>query len=152
MLTKSKMSDELREQITWLLDSQHDQLARAIASARGVNEGEAKALIDSSPYSDDDALKKHLVDGVISEEDLPNHLATSARVHIAAWAQAQRTLRTPAPTTGRGKYVALLRIEGTIIDGRSGRLPVQPPVDIPLIGDSRAGDLSNCSARPPGRC
>jgi len=142
MLTKSKMSDELREQITWLLESQHDELARAIASARGVNEGEAKALIDSSPHSDDDARQKHLVDGVVSEEDLPNHLATSARVHIAAWAQAQRTLRRPAPTTGRGKYVALLRIEGTIIDGRSGRLPVQPPIDIPLIGDSRAGDLS----------
>jgi protease-4 len=142
VLTKSKMSDELREQITWLLDSQHKELAQAIAGGRGVNESQAKALIDSSPYSDDDARLKRLVDGVVSEEDLPNHLATNARVNIAAWAQAQRTLRRPAPTTGRGKYVAILRIEGTIVDGRSGRLPVQPPVDIPLIGDSRAGDLS----------
>jgi protease-4 len=142
VLTKSKMSDELREQITWLLESQHMELAGAIAKSRGSDEGAAKALIDSSPYSDDAALAKHVVDGVVSEEELPNHLATNARVQIATWAQAQRTLRRPAPTFGRGRYVAILRIEGTIIDGRSGRLPVKPPIDIPVVGDARAGDLT----------
>ncbi|HEY8842064.1 MAG TPA: S49 family peptidase, partial [Candidatus Dormibacteraeota bacterium] len=142
VLTKSKMSGELREQITWLLDSQHKELAGAIAKSRGIIESAAKALIDSSPYSDDDALAKHVVDGVVSEEDLPNHLATSSRVQIAAWPQAQRTLRRPAPTLGRGRYVAILRIEGTIIDGRSGRLPMRPPIDIPIVGGGRAGDLT----------
>ena len=141
-LTKSKMSPELREQVTWLLDSQHKELVGAIATSRGVNENAARALIDESPYSDDDALSKHMVDGVVAEEDLPNHLAIGSRVHIAAWPQAQRTLRTLAPTAGRGKYVAILRIEGTIIDGRSGRLPMKPPVEIPILGDGRAGDLS----------
>jgi len=142
VLTKSKMSDELREQVTWLLDSQHKELAGAIAKSRGIIESAAKALIDSSPYSDDAALAKHVVDGVVSEEDLPNHLATSSRVQISAWPQAQRTLRRPAPTVGRGRYVAILRIEGTIIDGRSGRLPMRPPIDIPIVGDGRAGDLT----------
>jgi protease IV len=142
VLTKSKMSDELREQITWLLDSQHKELVGAIGDSRGVDEVAAKALINSSPYSDSAALEKHVVDGVISEEDLPTHLAHGSRIQIAAWAQAQRTLRTPAPRLGRGKYVALLRIEGTIMDGRSGRLPVKPPVDIPILGEERAGDLT----------
>src|SRR6478752_4312155 len=73
VLTKSKMSDELRTQITWLLDSQHKELAGAIATSRRLNESAAKALIDSSPFSDDDALAKHAVDGVVSEEELPNH-------------------------------------------------------------------------------
>jgi protease-4 len=36
----------------------------------------------------------------------------------------------------------VIRIDGTIIDGRSGRLPVKPPIDIPLVGDQRAGDLT----------
>jgi protease-4 len=142
VLTKSKMSDELREQITWLLDSQHKELVGAIAGSRGVTESEAKALIDASPYADDDARAKHVVDGVVAEEDLPTHLAAGSRVQIAAWPQAQRSLRTTAPTIGRGRYVAILRIEGTIIDGRSGRLPVQPPIDIPFVGESRAGDLT----------
>ena len=142
VLTKSKMSDELREQVTWLLDSQHKELVAAIAGSRGVDQVAARALIDASPYSDDAALKKRAVDGLVSEEELPNHLARTKRVHIAAWTQAQRTLQTPAPRGGRGKYVAVLRIEGTIIDGRSGNLPVKPPIDIPILGDSRAGDLT----------
>ena len=142
VLTKSKMSDELREQITWLLDSQHKELVRAIADSRAVDDAKAKALIDASPYSDETALAKHVVDAVVSEEELPNHLARGSRVHIAAWGQAQRTLQTPAPTIGRGKYVAILRIEGTIVDGRSGRLPVNPPIEIPILGDGRAGDLT----------
>src|SRR5437773_10962706 len=51
-------------------------------------------------------------------------------------------MRPPAPKLRFGRYVALMRIEGVIVDGRSGRLPVQPPVDVPLVGEARAGDLS----------
>src|SRR5256714_7025369 len=51
-------------------------------------------------------------------------------------------MRTPAPTLRLRKYVALMRIEGTIIDGRSGHVPVKPPVEVPVVGDDRAGDLS----------
>src|SRR5205814_5512695 len=40
------------------------------------------------------------------------------------------------------RYVAIMRIEGTILDGRSGRPPVKPPVEIPIVGDARAGDLT----------
>ena len=35
-LTKSKMSPELREQVTWLLDSQHRELVSAIAESRSI--------------------------------------------------------------------------------------------------------------------
>jgi protease IV len=142
VLTKSKMSDELREQITWLLDSQHKELVAAIAESRGVNEKAANALVDASPFADDAALDKHVVDGIISEEDLPTHLSHGARVLVATWDQARRKLKTPPPPHGMGKYVAVIRIEGTIVDGRSGRLPVRPPVDIPVLGDQRAGDLT----------
>src|SRR3984893_6139020 len=47
-LTKSKMSDELREQVTWLLGSQHKELADAIAESRGIDESSANSLIDGS--------------------------------------------------------------------------------------------------------
>jgi len=35
-----------------------------------------------------------------------------------------------------------MRIEGTIIDGRSGRVPFKPPIELPVVGHDRAGDLS----------
>ena len=143
VLTKSKMSNELREQITWLLDSHHKELVSAIAESRGLDEVAAKELIDSSPYSDDAAKERRVVDGILSEEDLPAHLGHDGKgAALAAWDQASRKLKNPAPSLGRGRYVALLRIDGTIIDGRSGRLPVKPPIDVPLVGDPRAGDLT----------
>jgi protease-4 len=143
VLTKSKMSRELREQITWLLDSQHTELLAAIAESRRLDERSTNELVDSSPYADDVALDKHIVDGVIAEEDLPARLSRDgSQVSIATWEQARRKLKLPPPTLGRGKYVAVLRIEGTIIDGRSGGLPVKPPIDIPVLGDARAGDLT----------
>ncbi len=142
-LTKSKMSPELREQVTWLLDSQHKDLVNAVAESRRVDQVAATKLIDASPYTDDTAVEQRIVDAVLPEEHLPDHLSQGGeRARIAAWDQARRRLPVPRPSTGRGRYVAVMRIEGTIIDGRSGRLPVKPPIDIPLAGDDRAGDLS----------
>jgi protease IV len=142
VLTKSKMSSELREQITWLLKSQHEELLAAIAESRRIDAKASAALVDASPYADDAALARKVVDAILAEEDLPAHLATGSRVQLAPWDEASRKLRTPRPALGRGQYVAILRIDGTIVDGRSGRLPVKPPIDIPLVGAPRAGDLT----------
>jgi len=143
-LTKSKMSPELREQLTWLLESQYQELVTVIAGARSLDEAGAKQLIDGSPYGDDGVVEKHVVDRVLAEEELPAHLGRDAGspVSIGTWERAERKMRGPAPTLGRGKYVALMRIEGTILDGHSGRLPARPPIDIPLVGEDRAGDLT----------
>jgi protease-4 len=137
-LTKSRMSPELREQITWLLDSQYRELLSAIAEARLLDEAGAKQLIDGSPYSDDVVVEKHAADRVIGEEELPAYLAG----RIGTWERASSKMRAPAPTLRMGKYVALIRIEGMIVDGRSGGLPIAPPVEVPLVGENRAGDLS----------
>ena len=142
ILTKSKMSDEFREQLGWLLSSQNDELIGAIADARKVDRGAAQQLVDGSPYNDDQAKAHGLVDAVIAEEQLPEHLGSGGNASIGEWDQARRKIRRPAPTLGRGRYVAIMRIEGTIIDGRSGRPPIKPPIEVPLVGDVRAGDLT----------
>jgi protease-4 len=143
-LTRSIMSDEYREQVTWLLDSQYQELVGAIAESRLVDEKGSKAIIDGSPYGDDTAVANHVVDRVVPEEQLVEHLSRGAAtpVTIGTWEQARRKMRAPAPTLGRGSYVALIRIEGTIVDGRSSRMPVRPPVDLPFLGEERAGDLT----------
>lgn len=144
VMTKSKMSPELREQVTWLLDSQHKELLSAIGKGRVLDEKGAQALVDASPYADDAASEKRVVDAVIPEEALAERLGQGAGspVAIGTWERARAKMRSAAPTLGRGKYVAVLRIEGTIIDGRSGKLPVKPPIEVPLLGDERAGDLT----------
>jgi protease-4 len=144
MLTKAQMSDELREQLTWLLDSQHKELLSGIAEGRLRDEKGAQELVDGSPYGDDTALEMRVVDAVIPEEALAERLgqADGVPITIGTWERAQTKLRSCAPTLGRGKYVAVLRIEGTIVDGRSGSLPIKPPIEVPLVGDDRAGDLT----------
>src|SRR5207253_36307 len=66
-LTKSSMSDELREQISWLLESQHEELLTAIAESRLLDSAGAKELIDCSPYGDDVAVEKRAVDLVVGQ-------------------------------------------------------------------------------------
>jgi protease-4 len=140
VLTKSKMSDELREQMTWLLDSQRQELVAGIAEGRRIAPEAAQLLIDGSPYLEDEALKAGVIDAVISEEHLPAHIG--AGVRLGDWDEARRKLPRRAPTLGRGPYVAVMRIEGTIVDGRSGRPPVAPPFPVPVVGDARAGDIT----------
>jgi protease IV len=142
-LTKSKMSDELREQLGWLIASQNDELIAAISEARKVDPAAAQQLVDATPLNDDQALAKGMVDAVLSEEQLPSRLASGGQdASLGDWDQARRRLQRPAPRFRAGRYVAIMRIEGTIVDGRSGRPPVKPPIDVPIVGDARAGDLS----------
>jgi len=143
VLTKSKMSDELREQVTWLLDSQHRELVSAIVDGRHLDEKAAREFVDASPYADDVAVGRKAVDSILAEEDLPAHLGIDgSRVDLSSWEQARRKIKAPPPRYGRGKYVAILRVDGLIVDGRSERLPVKPPIDIPIVGAPRAGDLT----------
>jgi len=73
-LTKSKMTPEQREQVTWLLESNHQELVRSIGESRGIELDAAAKLIDDSPYTDSGALDRRVVDGVLPEEQLPDHL------------------------------------------------------------------------------
>src|ERR1700694_4981966 len=137
------MSPELREQLTWLRDSQQKEHLAAIGKGRVLDEKGAQELVDGSPYGDDTALEMRVVDAVMPGEHLAERLGPSSgpEVTIGPWERAQAKLRPPAPTLQRGKYVAVLRIEGTILDGRSARLPFKPPIEVPVVGGGRrAGD------------
>ena len=142
VLTRSKMSDEMREQIRWLLKSEHDQIAEAIREGRLLDADGALQVIDGSPYTDEQAVARKVVDAVLPEEQLPQRLSSGAEVRIGDWDQARRHMSRPAPRLRFGSYVAIIRIQGTIIDGRSGRPPVAPPIEIPIVGEPRAGDLT----------
>src|SRR5258708_26952994 len=105
---------------------------------RVSNEAEGKGLIEGWPDGDVEGVEAQAVDKLLGEESLPEHLGGS----IASWERARGKLETPPPQLRFGKYVALLRIEGTIVDGRSGRPPIRPPIEIPLVGGERAGELT----------
>jgi protease-4 len=141
-LTRSAASEEDREMTNWLLDSLFDELQAGIGAGRQRDRDGARELIDDSPYVDVRAQQKGVIDAILNEEELPRFLGSEAQpATLAPWERAQRGVPRPRPVSA-SRYVALLRIEGEIIDGRSQRPPVEPPVPIPLVWSERAGDLT----------
>src|SRR6202049_3404709 len=110
LFTKSKMSDEFRDQLRWLLESQHEELIAAICEGRKLDAKAARDLVDASPYTDDRAVEKGVVDSILSEEQLPAHLARGGTATLGGWEQARRRLWHPAPTLRIGSYIAIMRI------------------------------------------
>ena len=139
---RAEMSGEMREMANWLMDDVHGQLLAAIGDGRGLDKRKARLLIDQSPYTDTKAHEKGVVDGIASEEDLPGFLAGDDNpVRIATWGESAKCLPMKPPPPP-GPHVAMIRIEGNIVDGRSRQPPVRPPVPLPFVSSSRAGDLS----------
>lgn len=141
-LMRSSMSQEAREMANWLMDSMYDDYLAGIAAGRSTDRDGARLLVDGSPYVDTQASQARVVDGIVAEEELPAYLRTAEReARIRLWEKAGKSLLKPA-LPPRGKYVALVRIEGDIVDGRSQRPPFKLPGRIPLVMNPRAGDLT----------
>jgi protease IV len=141
-LSKSQMSDEMREMIDWLMDADYAEMIHGIAEGRHLEESSARTLMDKTPCSDLKALESGLVDKLVSEEDLPSELRRGEEpARLSHWEEVKRLLRRSVPPRP-GRYVALLRIEGMIVEGRSQRFPYRRRFPIPFLLDERAGNLS----------
>ncbi|MDQ6744074.1 MAG: S49 family peptidase [Candidatus Dormibacteraeota bacterium] len=136
-LTKRGLTPEAREMAEWLADSGFSALVEAVMAGRRRSEEAARRLIDDSPYTDDVALSEAVVDGLVSEEDLPSRLGGA----LLGWNPARRRLPAARPSRP-GRFVGLIRVEGTIVDGRTRRAPFKPPLRPPLLFEDQCGDLT----------
>jgi protease-4 len=140
--TRKEMSEEVRLMGNWLADTTFDGIIHAIAEGRKVDVQTATALVNQTPCTDLQAVEMGAVDGLLGDDELPGFLGgVSEPVRLVPWEAAskrllRRLLKKP------GKYIALMQIEGMIVDGRSGQPPVEPPIPIPVVMDERAGDMS----------
>ncbi len=142
MLTRTQMSDEAQEMMDWLLDDAYSVIVDDIARDRKINPAQVKGFIDRSPHTDDGAMDEKAVDMIMNREELPTHLGTEKRpARIVPYANCHKILHSRR-IVRPGGYVALIRVEGDIVDGRNGRPPAKPPFQIPLFLNPRAGDLT----------
>jgi len=142
ILMRSSISDEAREMANWLLDDLYAQYVEGIAAGRSLSTDEANALIDGCPYTGELAHDVGAVDAVLSQEALPFHLGTEDRpARLRTYKQAKRRLVRKSPAWP-GRTVAILRLAGDIIDGRSSVPPARPPFRVPLLLSEKAGDLT----------
>jgi len=140
---RNDFSSESREQAERLLDRRYEELVGAISWGRGLSPEESRARIDGAPYSAPEALSQGLLDGVCYEDELPERLGEDEekRVRLAEWEAARKALRVPYRRSSR-RRVGLVSLTGTIVRGRSRRLPVP----LPLLGGEQAGSESVVAA------
>jgi protease IV len=139
---RNDFSRESREQAERLLDSRFEELVGAISRARDLSLEETRSAIDGAPYSASEALSRGLLDGVCYEDELTERLGTEeARAKLVEWGAARRSLRVPYRRSPR-RRVGLVSLSGTIVRGKSRRLPVP----LPLLGGEQAGSESVVAA------
>jgi protease IV len=135
---RDDFSEEAREQAERLLDRRYEELVGAICAGRKLDPASARARIDGAPYDARGALSEGLVDGVCYEDELPQRFGTDAeRARITEWQAARKMLLVPLRRSPR-RRVAVVSLSGTIVRGRSRRLPLP----LPLIGGEQAGSES----------
>ena len=139
---RNDFSRESREQAERLLDRRYEELVTAISEGRDLTPEEARARIDGAPYAPPEALSQGLLDGVCYEDELPEKLGVGEeRAGIAEWSAARRALRSPYRRSSR-RRIGVVSLSGTIVRGRSRRLPVP----VPLLGGEQAGSDSVVAA------
>jgi protease-4 len=138
----SEMSAEVREMGNRLADATYQEILMAVAAGRALDSETADSLLGQTPCTDLKAVELGAVDAILGEDDLPDYLQIGGKAaQLMPWSGAQkRVLRRPLKVPG--PYIALLRVEGLIVDGRSNVPPVNPPLPIPLVLDERVGDIS----------
>lgn len=141
-LIRSDMSDEVREMTEWLLDSYYRQLIEAIARGRNLDEKEADKMVKKTPLFGDKAVEAGAVDGVVNAENLPVYLGSRDKpARLASWDECKKCFTRPLPPPP-GRYIAVLRVQGNIVDGESSRPPGRSPLPAPFIFNEQTGDLT----------
>ncbi len=142
MFTQNEMSDEVREMGNWLAEATWNEVVNAIAKGRGLDTKDVRAMLDQTPCTDLEAKALGFVDALLSEDDLPTYLGNKDEpADVSSWNAVLDQLQSMPPRKP-GKYVALMGIEGIIVDGNSQQPPMEPPVPMPIGFETRAGDLS----------
>src|SRR5215211_971584 len=139
---RNDFSRESREQAERLLQRRYEELVGAISQARNLTPEEARIRIDRAPYGPSEALAEGLLDGVCYEDELRERLGREGeRARLAEWGAAHKSLRVPYRRSSR-RQVGLVSLSGTIVRGKSRKLPVP----VPLVGGEQAGSESVVAA------
>jgi len=147
LLDRTDLPDPVRENVEGLLDAEMEALVADLVASRGLPEAVARKLVDRGPLTDLEARDAGLADGLLAEDALPAHLGTPGRpARMAGWDPARRAVRRPPPRAP-GPYVALIRVQGPIVRGRSQRPPGGfagglAGLAVPLVTAPRTGDLT----------
>jgi protease-4 len=123
-LVRQGASPEAREMTDALLDDVFARFLADVAAARGLAPERVRALVDEALLSADEAKRAGLVDEVIWPDEVEGwaRQRLGRRVRLSGAYRPEPERR--AQRWGRPAVVEVIRVEGTIVPGRSRSAPV----------------------------
>lgn len=134
--TEHGFTEAHREAVTRMLESLQEQVWEAVGKSRKLDAGALDALADRAPLLRDEAVSSGLVDRIGFRDEAYDRIAelvgvkdvsqenTPPRLYVSRYAGAARSRLAPPvpPVPGRRAKpaVAVINVDGTIVDGRGG--------------------------------
>lgn len=134
--TEYGFTEAHREAVTRMLESLQEQVWAAVADSRKLDAGVLDALADRAPLLREEAVSSGLVDRIGFRDEAYDYIAelvgvqdvseenTPPRLYLSRYAGAARPRLTPPVPSVPGRRpkpkVAVINIDGTIVDGRGG--------------------------------
>ena len=120
-LTRSSSSAEARTQRDDLLDDVYGHLVDGIAAGRKVSAEVARTLIDAGPYAAGEALHKKVIDELRSADELEDAMGDTVGHPVLLREPSKAPAR---PRSWQPAQVALIFVDGEIVDGKSQTIPL----------------------------
>jgi len=139
-LTHSAPTPIAQADSTEYLNQLTTEFVGALAQSRGANNDAIKLAIDASPHTAREAFEHKLVDGYAYDDELEAVVGEVMGVNVPL--RDERIPRAPR-RFGPQPSVAVVYVEGSIVDGRSS--------DIPLLGVTTAGSYTIVEALETAR-
>jgi protease-4 len=112
-----------------------EELPQLLASVRSVG-------TVSTPHTGGTGSSRAASDPALTDARQPaGAQGDKAAARIDTWHAVRHRVQLRAPQRP-GRHVAVLRIEGTIVDGESARPPSDVPLPLPIVAEPRSGDLT----------
>ncbi|BCZ20819.1 signal peptide peptidase SppA [Mycobacterium senriense] len=134
--TEYGFTEAHREAVTRMLESLQEQVWEAVADSRKLDAGVLDGLADRAPLLREEAVSSGLVDRIGFRDEAYDYIAelvgvqdvseenTPPRLYLSRYAGAARPRLTPPVPSVPGRRpkpkVAVINIDGTIVDGRGG--------------------------------
>jgi protease-4 len=120
--TRNDRSEADTLQRTEMLDDTWEAVVYDIAQARGLSKAKVREIVAASPLGPTQAVELGFADEVIHRDQLTKKMSDA----LAADVSVQEFPRTDSEHTtwSDAPYVAVVLVEGTIIDGKSRNIPL----------------------------
>lgn len=137
-LSEASMSDEVRAQTNWLLDSVYGDIVSAIARGRNLDEDDVRAVIDTAPFSAVEAMNCGMIDDTCYEDQLPTNLGQKDQpVTLKPYHRVRKLLlRRMEPRVAQ--RIGVIDLTGAIVPGESRSFPIE----LPLLGGAMLGSTT----------